>query len=149
MLNFLNKSSELFCAPYVLMILMKFSFVLQHFFSGSGSWSGSGITMELNNGSYALCIKDAHKIWCHSAKFLSKSKSYTHILISLFMTRFHVIRHYYILDFKQSGSVISQVNGPLRLLHLESVLGVILSHVVTELDLYRFSLFFYFSFNLL
>ena len=56
---------------------MKFSFVPQHFFRFffQDQDQDQDSTSKIDNKSYALCFKDTHQIWCHSAKFLSKSKS--------------------------------------------------------------------------
>ena len=63
---------------YLLMMLMKFSFVPQNFFifffQDQGQDQDS--TSKINNKIYALCSKDTHKVWCRSAKFFSKLKSF-------------------------------------------------------------------------
>ena len=60
---------------YMLMILMKFSFVPQTFFRiFFFLGTGSGFHHEIHLKKLFFMYKDAHQIWFHSAKFLSKSK---------------------------------------------------------------------------
>ena len=62
---------------YILMMLMKFSFVPQNFFSFflQDQDQDQDSTSKINKKSYALCFKDTQQIWCRSARFFSKSKS--------------------------------------------------------------------------
>ena len=66
---------------YMLMILTKFSFVLQNFFriffflyQDQDHEQDQYFTMKFIGKSYSLYAKDIHQIWCRSAKFLWKSK---------------------------------------------------------------------------
>ena len=54
---------------YMLMILIKFSFVPQTFFRTFFFWDQDS-TMKFIDESYSLYAKDIHQIWCSSAKFL-------------------------------------------------------------------------------
>ena len=61
---------------YTLMILMKFSFVPQTFFSifffsdqDQDHEQDQDFTMKFIGESFSLYAKDIHQIWCHSAKF--------------------------------------------------------------------------------
>ena len=61
---------------YMLMILMKFSFVPQTFFriffydQDQDHKQDQDFTMKFIGESYSLYVKHIHQIWCHSAKFL-------------------------------------------------------------------------------
>ena len=62
---------------YMLMILMKFSFVPQTFFrifffydQDQDHEQDQDFTMKFIGESYSLYAKDNHQIWCRSAKFL-------------------------------------------------------------------------------
>ena len=70
---------------YMLMMLMKFSFVPQIFFrfSFQDQDQDQDFTIEINKQSYALYFKKTHQIWCRSEKFLSKSKSCSRIRIRI------------------------------------------------------------------
>ena len=66
---------------YMLMILMKISFVPQNFFQNfffqdqdQDHKKDQDFTMKFIGESYSLYAKDIHQIWCRSAKFLWKSK---------------------------------------------------------------------------
>ena len=59
---------------YMLMILMKFSFVPQTFFKFFFSDQDQDSTMKFIGKSYSSYTKDIYQIWCRSAKFLWKSK---------------------------------------------------------------------------
>ena len=55
---------------YILMILMKFSFVTQTFFLNFFFQDlDQDFTMKFIEKSYSLYAKDIHQIWCRSAKF--------------------------------------------------------------------------------
>ena len=54
---------------YILIILMKFSFVPQTFFK-IFFFKDQDFTMKFIGESYSLYAKDIHQIWCRSAKFL-------------------------------------------------------------------------------
>ena len=58
---------------YILMILMKFSFVSQTFFRIF--FLGSGFHYKFIGESYSLYAKDIHQIWCRSAKFFENQNS--------------------------------------------------------------------------
>ena len=59
---------------YMLMMLMKFSSVPQHFFRFFFQDQDQDSTGKINNKSYALCLKNTYQIWCHCAKFFFKIK---------------------------------------------------------------------------
>ena len=61
---------------YMLMMLMKYSFVPQYFFRFFFLQDqDQDFTIKINNRSYVLCSKDTNQISCRSAKFSSKLKS--------------------------------------------------------------------------
>ena len=62
---------------YMLMMLMKCSFVPQYFFRFffPDQDQDQDSTSKINNKRCALCFKDTQQFWCRSAKFFSKSKS--------------------------------------------------------------------------